>query len=243
MQDNLRRYSMPSAGIYDRLTSFLFRKRYDEIAREIAAAAPPGAAVLDAGCGPGEVLVRLAGLAPSLRLTGLDVDAPMIDRARAKARRAGVSPTLVVGDATAMPFEDGSFDLVVSSFAVHHWPDPNAGLAEVMRVLKPGGRAIIWDVTAPAHGAAPEHGAPTHGAAPEHGAPAHGSPAHGSPAHGAPTHGAPTHGHGAAEAGAPRVVVRRTEIHGPSWLTALRMLRQFGRMQPHKFEFAKAPEA
>jgi hypothetical protein len=44
-------------------------------------------------------------------------------------------------------------------------------------------------------------------------------------------------------AGAPRVVVRREEIHGPSWLTALRMLRQFGRMQPQKFEFAKAPEA
>src|SRR5689334_7321909 len=99
MQDNLRRYSMPSAGIYDRLTGFLFRKRYDEIAREIAAAAPPNATILDAGCGPGEVLVRLARLAPTLKLTGLDVDGPMIDRARAKVRRAGVSPTLVVADA------------------------------------------------------------------------------------------------------------------------------------------------
>ena len=149
MHANLRRYSMPSAGIYDRVTGILFRGRYAAIAREIAAESPPSSTVLDVGCGPAEILVRLARISPTLRLTGVDVDGPMIDRARRKAARAGVTPTFVVGDAAALPFEDNSFDLVVSSFAVHHWPDPHAGLAEVMRVLKPGGKAIIWDIASP----------------------------------------------------------------------------------------------
>jgi ubiquinone/menaquinone biosynthesis C-methylase UbiE len=206
---NLRRYSMPSAGIYDRVTGLLFRGLYAEIAREIAAAAPAGASVLDVGCGPAEMLVRLARLSPTLRLTGVDVDAPMIDRARRKSARAGLSPTLIVADAAALPFEDGSFDLVVSSFAVHHWPDPHAGLAEVMRVLKPSGRAIIWDIASPtamveAHAAGP---------------------------------GADS----VAERGGPRRPAQ-AGTHGamrPGWLIAFRMLLQFRRMTPQRFELAK----
>jgi len=202
---NLRRYSMPSAGMYDRVTGFLFRGRYDAIARDIATEAPANAAVLDVGCGPAEILVRLARLSPTLRLTGVDVDGPMIERARRKAARAGVAPTFVVADAAALPFEDGSFDLVVSSFAVHHWPDPHAGLAEVMRVLKPGGKAIIWDIASPmamaeAHAAAPQAGGP--------------------------------------HATGTRMVVRR-EPAGPGWVVALRMLNQFRRTTPQRFEFAK----
>jgi len=205
MHANLRRYSMPSAGIYDRVTGVLFRSRYEAIAREIAAEAPAHAAVLDVGCGPAEILVRLARLSPTLRLTGVDVDGPMIDRARRKAARARVAPTLVVADAAALPFEDGSFDLVVSSFAVHHWPDPHAGLAEVMRVLKPGGRAIIWDIAPPmamveAHTAAAAHG-------------------------------------DGAQAIGPR------SSSGPGWLIALRMLLQFSRLTPQRFEFAKSQDA
>ena len=154
MHANLKRYSMPSAGIYDRVTGLLFRGRYDDIAREIAAAAPANASVLDIGCGPAEILVRLARLSPTLQLTGVDVDAPMIERARRKAAKAGVTPTFAVADAAALPFGDASFDLVVSSFSVHHWPDPHAGLTEAMRVLKPGGRAMIWDIASPTEMAA-----------------------------------------------------------------------------------------
>lgn len=196
MQANLRRYSMPSAGIYDWVTGLLFRGRYTEIAREIAAAAPASATVLDVGCGPAEILVRLARLSPTLRLTGVDIDAPMIDRARRKAARAGVSPTFVVADAASLPFEDGSFDLVVSSFAIHHWPDPHAGLAEIMRVVKPGGRAIIWDIASPM---------------------------------------AMVEAHGAGSTAA-----ARRQRSGPGSLIALRMLLQFSRMTPQRFEFAKS---
>ena len=56
---NMRRYSMPSVGVYDLVTHLLFRGRYDEIARAIAAEAPDGATVVDLGSGTGEVLVRL----------------------------------------------------------------------------------------------------------------------------------------------------------------------------------------
>jgi ubiquinone/menaquinone biosynthesis C-methylase UbiE len=99
----------------------------------------------------------------------------MIERADAKADRAvarGAAgrPSFVIADAAALPFPDGAFDVVVSSFAVHHWPDRHAGLAEMMRVLRPGGRATIWDIAPPhptdaeaepaAHGPSHGHGAP-----------------------------------------------------------------------------------
>jgi SAM-dependent methyltransferase len=50
-----------------------------------------------------------------------------------------------VGDVAALAFPDQSFDLVVSTLSMHHWADPTAGLAEIGRVLRPGGRALIWD--------------------------------------------------------------------------------------------------
>ena len=76
---------MPSVGVYDLVTHLLFRGRYDEIAAAIAAEAPDGATVVDLGSGTGEVLVRLAKLAPSLDLRGVDVDPEMVARAEAKA--------------------------------------------------------------------------------------------------------------------------------------------------------------
>ena len=225
MHANLRRYSMPSAGIYDRVTGLLFRDRYDEIARQVGAEAPAGATVLDAGCGPGEILVRVARFAPSLRLTGLDVDATMIDRAERKAARwlrggtgpaSVTAPTFVVSDVAAMPFADESFDLVVSSFSVHHWPDPHAGLAEVVRVLKVGGRAIVWDITDPMELAMGASGSAERSHA-----------------------GADGHG-GASEHGASRLPsTSRRAIPGTGWLTALRMLLQFRRITPQRHDFVK----
>ncbi len=154
---NMRRYSMPSAGVYDLATHLVFGRRYDAIALAIAAEAPEGGTVVDVGSGPGEVLVRLAALAPSLQLTGIDVDADMVARAQRRAARrlpgAGRRPPrFVIADAAALPFPDESVDLVVSSYAVHHLPDRHAARAEIMRVLKPGAKAIIWDVVSP-HGA------------------------------------------------------------------------------------------
>ena len=170
---------MPGARSYDLVAGLLFRNRYGVIAEVIATQVPAGSCLLDVGCGPGEVVNRLATIAPGIDATGLDVDAAMIGRARRKTARAGRSPDagprFVVADVAAMPFPDATFDVVVSSYAVHHWPDRHAGLAEVMRVLKPGGRAIVWDVAPPhpmgdgaalGRGPRPRPRLPCHGHAP-----------------------------------------------------------------------------
>ena len=95
----------------------------------------------------------------------------MLGVARRKAAGqfpAGEGPTFVHGDAAALPLEDESVDLVISSFAAHHLPDRHAALAEMMRVLRPGGKVVIWDIVPP-HGQAAtndvSHGGATGGPA------------------------------------------------------------------------------
>jgi ubiquinone/menaquinone biosynthesis C-methylase UbiE len=116
----------------------------------------------------GQLSIRLAfqhGLG-----TGLDLDPAMIERARANADRLGNGderrPSFLVGDAASLAFPDGSFDLVVSTFSMHHWADPTAGLAEVGRVLCPGARALVWDFrpgVLPFHAHMPDPVAHAHG--------------------------------------------------------------------------------
>ena len=121
---------------------------FGPIADDIARVAPPGAAILEVGCGSGVLSLRLAAH-HDLAVTAVDVDPDEIRRAREKAARNGsagrAKPEFLVADVARMPFDDGSFDLVVSTFSMHHWEDKQAGLAEVWRVLRPGSRALIWD--------------------------------------------------------------------------------------------------
>jgi SAM-dependent methyltransferase len=135
-------------GSYDLHTRWLLGPLFDSIAANVASSAPPGAAVLEVGCGPGHLSIRLAR-EHGLEVTGLDLDPDMIERARANAERAqprvAGSPVLVVGDVASLPFGDGSFDLVVSTLSMHHWAEPTKGLAEIGRVVRPGGRALVWD--------------------------------------------------------------------------------------------------
>jgi SAM-dependent methyltransferase len=134
---------------YDRLTRLLLGSLFRSIAADIAASAPPGARVLEVGCGPGHLSTRLAH-EHGLDVTGLDLDPAMTERAWANATSAtttdGRQPTFVTGDVAALPFDDAAFDLIVSTFSVHHWSDPGAGIGEMARVLRPGGRALIWDL-------------------------------------------------------------------------------------------------
>ena len=122
------------------------------VAREVAAVTPPGAAVLEVGCGPGHLAIRMAR-DHGLRVTASDLDPAMVARAAANVDRAFVPgdlvrPTIVAGDVAALPFAPGSFDVAVSTFSMHHWADPAAGIAELHRVLRPGGRALVWDLAA-----------------------------------------------------------------------------------------------
>jgi SAM-dependent methyltransferase len=136
-----------NVGAYDLHTRWLLGSLFNGIAANVASTATPGAAVLEVGCGPGHLSMRLAG-DHGLEVRGVDLDPAMIERARANAQRAGRlegSPGFVVGDVASLPFEDGSFDVVVSTLSMHHWAEPTKGLAEIGRVLRPGGRALVWD--------------------------------------------------------------------------------------------------
>ena len=148
------------AAAYDRLTGWLLGTFYDGIAADIAATASPGTSVLDVGCGPGHLTRRL--VAQGFDVTGTDLDPAMIERAAARG-----GGRYVAADAASLPFEEGAFDLVVSTLSMHHWADAHAGLAEIARVVRPAGRVLIWDLGrgAPLHGHAPDpqeslHGAP-----------------------------------------------------------------------------------
>jgi SAM-dependent methyltransferase len=136
------------AVVYDALSRLLLGSLVERIAADVAAVAPDGARVLEVGCGPGHLSIRLARQ-HGFEVTGLDLDPAMIARARANADRPGNGdrrrPALLVGDVAALAFPDGSFDLVISTLSMHHWADPTAGLAEIGRVLRPRARALIWD--------------------------------------------------------------------------------------------------
>ena len=137
---------MGQPGVYDSLTHLLMGSLFRGIAADVADVSAAGARVLEVGCGPGHLSIRLAE--QGLDVTGLDLDPSMIERARANAIEADATnrPTFVVGDAAALPFPDATFDVAVSTFSVHHWTEPATGLAEIGRVLRPGGRALIWDI-------------------------------------------------------------------------------------------------
>ena len=146
---------------YDSIGHAFLRPLFRGIASDVAAAAPRATEVLEVGCGPGRLSILLARQGRDV--TGLDLDPDMVERARGNAAaipwEADDQPSFVVGNAAALPFPDGAFDLVVSTLSMHHWDDAAAGLTEIARVLRPGGRALIWDLRrrrVPLHGSLPD---------------------------------------------------------------------------------------
>ena len=103
----------------------------------------PGDRVLDACCGTGDL--ALADEAAGGRVTGLDFAPAMLARARGKS----ASIEWVEGDLLALPFEDGTFDAATVGFGIRNVPDLEAGLRELARVVRPGGRLGCLEITRP----------------------------------------------------------------------------------------------
>jgi ubiquinone/menaquinone biosynthesis C-methylase UbiE len=110
-------------------------------------AEPTPRTMLDVGCGGGQSAIRLKERHPHLQLTGMDLSADQIIRARGRARRKGVAVSFEIADAEALPYRDAAFDIVYSFGSAKHWPEPVRGFSECWRVLRPGGELLVADAT------------------------------------------------------------------------------------------------
>jgi len=142
-----------TADQYDQFTAS-FVKPFDEMVawRVIKEARPrlPGALLLDVGTGTARLLVHLARIEElaGLHIVGTDFFADMVERAKRTVVEAGLTDRieLIQQDVHAMSLPDGYADIILSRSTLHHWADPPRALAEIYRVLRPGGIALIHDV-------------------------------------------------------------------------------------------------
>ena len=133
-----RVYETNDAGVYK-----MCRKDYPDVLAELEK--ENFSDLLDCGCGTAPMLSLLQKKYPKKHYTGIDLTPEMIEVARAK-HMPGVN--LIVGDCEALPFPDESFDVVICCQSFHHYPNPQSFFNSVSRVLRPGGRLILRDMTA-----------------------------------------------------------------------------------------------
>jgi demethylmenaquinone methyltransferase/2-methoxy-6-polyprenyl-1,4-benzoquinol methylase len=106
----------------------------------------PGAVALDLCCGTAELSLELGALAPTF---GVDFCHPMLQIGVKKVRRTALPIELIEGDALNVPFADSVFDVVTVAFGLRNIDDPECGLREMHRLLKPGGRCVVLEFSHP----------------------------------------------------------------------------------------------
>jgi SAM-dependent methyltransferase len=102
-------------------------------------------AVLEVGCGLGGALMTIAAANPAGRYVGIDLSENMVAEARRSANEVGVAAEFRTGDATVLDFADDEFDAVRAERVLQWLPDPQAAVAEMIRVTRPGGRIVLLD--------------------------------------------------------------------------------------------------
>lgn len=106
----------------------------------------PEGRALEIGAGAGAMAAEILSLHPQLEMVVTDFDESMLSDARERLAQFGVRAKIRTADATALPFEDASFDVVFSFIMLHHVVKWEEALGEAARVLKPGGRLIAYDL-------------------------------------------------------------------------------------------------
>ncbi len=144
----IQRMHFTHGQAYDRHAGTVFGGMYRRVAADVAAAAPTGGALLDAGCGSGRLAVEIAARRPDLRVLGIDLERGMVDVATRRAERANLTDRVAftVADLVDLPLADDSVDLIVSTASLHHWADVGAVIASLGRVLRPDGQMWIYDI-------------------------------------------------------------------------------------------------
>jgi len=144
----IQRMHFTHGQAYDRHAGTVFGGMYRRVAADVAAAAPTGGALLDAGCGSGRLAVEIARRRPDLRVLGIDLERGMVDVATRRAERANLTDRVAftVADLVDLPLADDSVDLIVSTASLHHWADVGAVIASLGRVLRPDGQMWIYDI-------------------------------------------------------------------------------------------------
>jgi len=143
---SLQPYTAVDAWVYDRVIAPAVLDLRAAVEEQLFAALPSGARVLDVGCGGGQLVAHVAERRSDVRVVGLDRSTPQIARARERGNRFGDRVSFAEGSALDMPLGAASFDVVVSVASIKHWPDPARGVAECVRVLRPGGALVILEV-------------------------------------------------------------------------------------------------
>ena len=130
-------YESDNSGVYN-----MCKKDYPDVLAELEK--EPFNDLLDCGCGTGPMLTLLHEKYPEKHYTGIDLTPKMIEVAKRKALK---NVELVVGDCENLPFEANSFDVVICCESFHHYPNPQNFFNSVSRVLRPGGRLVLRDMT------------------------------------------------------------------------------------------------
>lgn len=141
--ESVRRQFGPAAADY--AASVLHAGGPDLAAMLAAAEATGSERLLDVATGAGHTALAFAPLVREV--VAVDLTEPMLAAGRALAAERGIgNVAFAPGDAARLPFADGGFEIVACRYAAHHFPDPGAAVAEMARVLRPGGRLLLVDV-------------------------------------------------------------------------------------------------
>ena len=133
---------------YDRsvLQTLLFAPSHDALIRRLRGhLGDRPARILDVGCGTGLFAARVREALPMAKLYGVDLTAGMLAKGRDRWRKLAESARPVQGDSERLPFESGSFDAISCANSFHHYPRQDRAIAEMRRVLAPGGRLLLID--------------------------------------------------------------------------------------------------
>lgn len=135
---------------YARITAR--EERHKSVAERLAGKILPGSDVLEIAPGPGYFAIELAGLG-DYQLTGLDISKSFVEIARKNARQAGAKVDFRQGNASDMPFSDGSFDFTFCQAAFKNFTEPVKAIAEMHRVLRANGSSVVVDLRSDASNA------------------------------------------------------------------------------------------